>query len=154
RDRAAHPGGHLGSGGTQAISGAGPGAPRGAPPPLSPERGRFRGAVDVSPLRRSPDPLLPRAGPETAMMRLLAALLLASFLAQGNAPEGSPSEVQIHVRPDSVKATVGDRIVIQVEVTHPDTVSIDPPAPVPGEEKTLSVEPITPPPVDGHPQPK
>jgi hypothetical protein len=73
---------------------------------------------------------------------LASGLLLAGALAAGFALAEAPSEVQLLVHPSATRATVGDRIVVQVEVKHPPGVSFDPPAPLPGEGTPLNLESI------------
>jgi len=53
---------------------------------------------------------------------------------------------QIKVIPGTTRATVGDRILVRVEVIVPKGATFQPPAPVAGEKPSLSLEPDTAPP--------
>jgi hypothetical protein len=50
--------------------------------------------------------------------------------------------VGVRVSSDRTRATVGDRILVKVEVTHPPEVKVPPPTAVPGEGSTLPLEPV------------
>ncbi len=76
------------------------------------------------------------------MRRLLACLLIALAVPAARALPDEGPPVHAEAVPDRAKATVGDRILIRVTVTHPPDVSISPPSPVLESGSTLLVEPF------------
>jgi hypothetical protein len=62
-------------------------------------------------------------------------------------------EVKLKVIPSASRATVGDRLLIRVEVQLPAGVSITPPIPIPGEGSFLSLDPVKAPASDSQPAP-
>jgi len=66
--------------------------------------------------------------------------LLAVLLGGATALGGEAGPVTIRVRSGSTRATVGDRILVRVEVAHPSGVTVSDPVPVAGEAPTLALE--------------
>jgi hypothetical protein len=68
-------------------------------------------------------------------------LLLALVLAlTARLPAAEESPVKVQVTPDRSMATVGDRILLRIAVTHPADVTVLPPAPVAGNGSALLLE--------------
>ena len=77
------------------------------------------------------------------------ALALLGLLAAGRALAQESGEVKLQVTSSAGRATVGDRLLIRVEVSSPPGMTFNPPVPVPGEGPTLSLEPVKPPASNG-----
>ena len=78
------------------------------------------------------------------MRRLFVSLLIALALpaARAQAPPGEEAPVRAQAVPDRTKATVGDRILVTVTVTHPPDVTISPPSPVMESGSTLLLDQV------------
>ena len=78
------------------------------------------------------------------MRRLLLSLLIAFAIpaAPAPAPSGEEAPVRAQAVPDRTKATVGDRILVTVTVTHPSDVTVFPPSPVPESGSTLLLDQV------------
>jgi hypothetical protein len=74
-----------------------------------------------------------------ALGALLGLVMTPWALAQDTSP------VSLKVIPSEIRATVGDRLLVRVEVSAPAGVTFSPPVPIPGEGASLSLEPMKPP---------
>jgi len=80
--------------------------------------------------------------------RLALAALLSLCQAAAALAQAQP-DVKLKVVPSALRATVGDRLLIRVEVSAPAGVGFNPPAPVDAEGSFLTLEPVKPPATDG-----
>ena len=69
-------------------------------------------------------------------------IALLPVLAGSAEPALDAREVRLQVHASAPRATVGDRLLVRVEVVHPPGVSFGPPVPVPGEGASLTLEPV------------
>ena len=78
------------------------------------------------------------------MRRLFVSLLIALAIpaVPARTPSGEEAPVRAQAVPDRTKATVGDRILVTVTVTHPPNVTVSPPSPVMESGSTLLLEQV------------
>jgi hypothetical protein len=75
------------------------------------------------------------------MKRRLLILGIPFLLAAAPAEKPEEPKVSVQVVPDRTRATVGDRILVKITVTHPPEFTILPPEPDRGEAGTMILEP-------------
>jgi hypothetical protein len=85
------------------------------------------------------------------MRSRLALGALLGLLGAGWVLAEGAGEVQLRVVPGTNSATVGDRLLIRVEVLAPAGTRFNPPVPMAGEDPSLTLEPVKPPAADGDP---